>query len=78
MAMLAFKLTTVGNSVGFILPKEAQSRLKVEKGDTIYATEAPDGSYRLTAHDVEFERQMALAEKIMHDDRDILSVLAKS
>jgi putative addiction module antidote len=76
--MLAFKLTTVGNSLGFILPKEAQNRLKVEKGDIVYVTEAPDGSYRLTAHDVEFERQMALAERIMHRDRDILSVLAKS
>ena len=75
--MLSFKVTTVGSSVGFILTKEAMARLKVQKGDTVYLTEAPDGSYRLTPYNPEFERQMSLAEQIMHDDRDILHTLAK-
>jgi putative addiction module antidote len=74
--MLAFKVTTVGSSVGFILPKEAQQRLRVAKGDTVYLTEAPDGSYRLTAYNPDFERQMKLAEDIMREDRDILRALA--
>lgn len=76
-AMLSFKVTTVGSSVGFILTKEALAHLKVQKGDTVYLTEAPDGSYRLTPYNPEFERQMTLAEQIMHDDRDILHALAK-
>ena len=46
--MLSLKVTTVGSSAGFILPKEAMAFLKVQKGDTVYLTEAPDGSYRLT------------------------------
>jgi putative addiction module antidote len=75
--MLSFKVTTVGSSVGFILNKEALAHLKVQKGDTVYLTEAPDGSYRLTPYNPEFERQMTLAEQIMHDDRDILHALAK-
>ena len=75
--MLSFKVTTVGSSVGFILTKEALAHLKVQKGDTVYLTEAPDGSYRLTPYNPEFERQMSLAERIMHDDRDILHALAK-
>ena len=75
--MLTFKVTTVGSSAGFILGKEAMSRLKVQKGDTVYLTEAPGGGYRLTPYDPDFERQMALAEQIMHDDRDILRALAK-
>jgi putative addiction module antidote len=75
--MLAFKVTTVGSSVGFILPKAAQERLKVAKGDTLYLTEAPDGGYRLTPYSPDFTRQMALAETIMHKDRDILRALAK-
>jgi putative addiction module antidote len=75
--MLAFKLTTVGNSEGFILPREARERLKVQKGDTLYLTEAPDGAYRLTAHNPEFAAQMAAAEKIMRRDRNILRELAK-
>ncbi|MDE0612102.1 MAG: transcriptional regulator [Gammaproteobacteria bacterium] len=75
--MLSFKVTTVGSSAGIILTKEAMARLGVEKGDTLYMTEAPDGSYRLTPYDPEFERQMARAEKVMHDDREVLRALAK-
>ncbi|MBE7181050.1 MAG: transcriptional regulator [Terriglobus roseus] len=75
--MMKLKVTTVGASAGFILPKEAMAFLKVRKGDTLYLTEAPDGSYRLTPYNPEFERQMAQAEAIMHEDRDILRALAK-
>jgi putative addiction module antidote len=75
--MLKFKVTTAGASVGSILSKEAMERLKVKKGDTLFLTEAPDGGYRLTPSDPDFERQMELAEEIMQDDRDILRTLAK-
>ncbi len=75
--MLSFKVTTVGASAGFILTKEAMGRLKVQKGDTVYLTETPDGGYRLTPYNPDFERQMAAAEAIMHDDREILRALAK-
>ena len=75
--MLTFKVTTVGASAGFILTKEAMARLKVQKGDTVYLTEAPEGGYRITPYNPDFERQMKLVEEIMHDDRDILRALAK-
>jgi putative addiction module antidote len=75
--MFKFKVTTVGASAGFILPKEAMAHLKVKKGDTLYLTEAPDGGYRLTPYDPDFERQMSLAENIMHEDREVLRQLAK-
>ena len=75
--MLSFKITTVGSSAGFILTREAMAYLKVQKGDTLYLTEAPDGSYRLTPYNPEFERQMSLAEEIMHEDREVLRALAK-
>lgn len=75
--MLKFKVTTVGASAGFILTKEAMAHLKIEKGDTVYLTDAPDGGYRLTPYDPDFERQMKLAEAIMHEDREILKVLAQ-
>jgi putative addiction module antidote len=75
--MLSLKVTTIGSSAGVILPKEAMAYLKVRKGDTLFLTEAPDGSYRLTPYDPEFERQMSLAEEVMHEDREILRALAK-
>jgi putative addiction module antidote len=75
--MFTFKITTVGASAGVILPKEVMAHLKVKKGDTLYLTEAADGGYRLTPYNPDFERQMALAEDIMHDDREVLRQLAK-
>ena len=70
------KVRKIGNSAGVVLPKELLARLRIGPGDTIYATELPDG-VRLTAADPDFEAKMALAETIMRDDRDILRVLAK-
>lgn len=75
--MLSFKITSVGSSSGIILTKEAMARLRVRKGDILYLTEAPGGGYRLTPHDPEFARQMAHAEEVMHDDREVLRALAK-
>ncbi|MEX0814165.1 MAG: AbrB/MazE/SpoVT family DNA-binding domain-containing protein [Dongiaceae bacterium] len=74
--MIALKLTTVGSSTGFIVPKEVLTRLKLKKGDVLYLTETPDG-YRLTPYNPEFARQMELAERIMQEDRDVLRALAK-
>ena len=75
--MLTFKVTTIGSSAGVILPKEALARLKVKKGDTLYLTECPDGSDRLTPYNPEFERQMQLAEEIMREDREVLRALSR-
>ena len=74
--VLAFKVTTVGNSEGFILPREARDRLGVRKGDTVYLTESPDNSFRLTAHDPEFLAAMEAFEEVNREDRDILRALA--
>nr|WP_085552461.1 AbrB/MazE/SpoVT family DNA-binding domain-containing protein [Azospirillum agricola] len=74
--MLALKVTTIGNSVGVVLPKEVTAKLKVEKGDTLYLTETPDG-YKVTPYDPEFERQMQLAEGLMRERRNVLHELAK-
>lgn len=70
------KITKVGNSAAVILPKELLARLRVSLGDTLYASEAPDG-IRLTAGDPDFAAKMDLAEQIMREDRDILRILAK-
>ena len=72
---VALKITKVGNSAAIILPKDVLARLRVSQGDTIYATEAPDG-IRLTAGNPDFAAQMAIVEQIMREDRDILRALA--
>ena len=74
--MIPLKLTTIGNSVGVVLPKDVLARLKLEKGDTLFLTETPDG-YRLTPYDPEFEAQMTAARRIMKKRRAALRELAK-
>jgi len=74
--MTALKLTQIGNSVGVILPKDILARLKLEKGDTVYVTEAADG-VMMTPYNPEFEAQMVLAQSIMKKRRDVLRELAK-
>lgn len=74
--MLALKITTVGNSTGVVLPKEALARLRVGKGDTVYLVETKDG-YKLTPYNEEVLSQVKLAEKIAREDRDVLRALAK-
>ena len=73
---MPLKLVKIGNSTGVVLPKELLARLRIEQGDTVYATEAPDG-VRLTASNPDFAAKMAAAEAIMREDRDILRVLAQ-
>ena len=76
LIMAVLKLTTIGNSTGVVLPKDLLSKLRVQKGDSLYAVETPDG-IELTPYDPEFSAQMELAEEIMRRDRDILRKLAQ-
>jgi putative addiction module antidote len=74
--MTALKLTQIGNSVGVILPKEMLARLKLEKGDTVFVTDAVDG-LMLSPYSAEFETQMAAARGVMKKRRAVLRELAK-
>ena len=74
--MHVLKLTQIGNSVGVILPKEALSRLKLEKGQSIFLTETPDG-FALTPYNPELEEQIQAGREFMRDFRDTFHQLAK-
>ena len=74
--MSTLKVTTVGNSAGIVLSKEILAKLRVEKGDTLYAVETPNG-IELTPYNPEFAAQMDVAEEIMREDRNVLKKLAE-
>ena len=74
--MHQLKLTQIGNSVGVILPREVLARLKLEKGDTVYVTDTPDG-FALTPFDPSFEEQLELGREFMREYRDTFRALAK-
>lgn len=70
------KIVTIGNSVGVVLSKEILEKLRVQKGDSIFALETSKG-IELTPYNPELAEQMKLAEQVMREDRDALRKLAE-
>lgn len=75
--MTKLKIISIGESSCVLLPQDLLSTLKLSPGDTLYASETENG-IALTAHDPEFEAQMALAEGIISENDVLLRKLAKS
>jgi putative addiction module antidote len=75
--MTTLTITAIGNSVGVVLPKEIISDMQVSRGDKLFLTKTPDGSYRITPYDPEFEEKMMIARKIMRRRRNALRELGK-
>ncbi len=74
--MAVLKLTAVGTSTGVVIPKEMLRRLKVGRGDTLFAVETPSG-YLITPYDPAVEEQIKLSREIMREYRETLRALAK-
>jgi len=75
--MVELKVVKIGNSLGVRLPREVLSRMHLGDGDKLILSEAPEGGYRLSAYDPEFERQLEIAEQGMREYRNTLRELAK-
>ena len=70
------KITTIVNSVGIVLPKEILNHLHVEKGDSLYITESPDG-VQLSPYNVDLGRKLDAFKQVMRENRDVLKKLAE-
>jgi putative addiction module antidote len=74
--MHTLKLVQIGNSVGVILPKEVLARLKLEKGESVFLTDTPDG-VAITPYDPAIDDQIAAGREFMREYRDTFRALAK-
>lgn len=74
---MQLKVIAVGNSSGVLLPRELLARLRVEKGDSLFVIETPDG-IKLMPHDPKLDAQMKVAEGVMRKERDVLRRLSQS
>ena len=74
--MTTLKLTAIGTSTGVVIPKEMLTRLKIGKGDRLYAIETTDG-YLLTPYDPSVEEQLKAGREFMKEYRDTFKALAK-
>jgi putative addiction module antidote len=67
----------IGNSIGFILPKDTAARLDLKEGDRLFLIEQPGGGFALTPHDPDFEKAMKVARRGMRRYHNALAELAK-
>lgn len=73
---MELKVTKIGNSLGVILPRDLLIRMRLDKGDSVFITETPDG-FRLSAYDEQFAAQMDTARTLMRKRRNVLKELTK-
>ncbi|MGZ3297804.1 MAG: AbrB/MazE/SpoVT family DNA-binding domain-containing protein [Asticcacaulis sp.] len=73
---MELKVTKIGNSLGVILPRDLLSKLQLDKGDSVFIVDTPDG-YRITPYDPAFAEQMEAARALMRKRRNVISQLSK-
>ena len=71
------KVRKTGNSLGIVLPKEAIQAMKVTEGTTLYLTEAPESSLRVTPERAGFEEKAKITQDLMQRYRNALRELAQ-
>lgn len=74
--MLTVKVTTVGNSLGIVLPKEVLAHLRIVKGDLLYVLETPEG-IELSPYAPDLQGKLETITEAVHDERDLLRQLAR-
>ncbi len=67
----------IGNSLGFILPKEMLANLGLKEGDKLRVIGQTNDAFKLTPDDAKHAKAMAIARKAMDEYKDTFAALAK-
>ncbi|MGH6736027.1 MAG: AbrB/MazE/SpoVT family DNA-binding domain-containing protein [Methyloceanibacter sp.] len=74
---MKIEIKKIGNSEGFILPRELMQRLGLKRGQALHITELPGGGFQALPYDPDFEKTLEIVDEIIDEYRDTLSALAK-
>jgi putative addiction module antidote len=74
---MKIEIKKIGNSDGFILPRDLMQRLDLKRGQQLHITELAGGGFQALPYDPDFEKTMDIAEETMDEYRDTLAALAK-
>lgn len=74
--MSALKVTSLGESLGIIIPKDLAVRLRLAKGDELHVVETPRG-IELTPCDPAREAELKAGRSVTKRHRSALRKLAK-
>ncbi|MGA9603002.1 MAG: AbrB family transcriptional regulator [Methyloceanibacter sp.] len=74
---MKIEIKRIGNSEGFILPRELMQRLGLKRGQKLHITELPGGGFQVLPYDPDFAKTMEIVDEIIDEYRDTLAALAK-
>lgn len=74
---MKIEIKRIGNSEGFILPRELLQRLGLKRGQELHITELPGGGFQVLPYDPDFAKTMEIVDEIIDEYRDTLAALAK-
>jgi antitoxin MazE len=75
--MTTMKLRKIGNSLGFIVPREVSDHMHVKEGDTVHVVVEAGGALRITPYDPTFDSSMKAFERTRRKYRNALRALAE-
>jgi putative addiction module antidote len=71
------RIKKIGNSVGFILPKELLARLKLKEGDKFHIVEQTERGIKLSPYDPKHAEAMKIARRSFRKYADTYKALAE-
>jgi putative addiction module antidote len=74
---MKIEIKRIGNSEGFILPRELMQRLSLKRGQELHITELAGGGFQALPYDPDFQKTMEIVDEIIDEYRDTLAALAK-
>jgi putative addiction module antidote len=74
---IVLSIKKIGNSVGFILPKELLARLKLKEGDKFHVVEQTERGIKLSPYDPKHAEAMEIARRSFRKYADTYKALAE-
>jgi putative addiction module antidote len=74
---VVLRIKKIGNSVGFILPKELLARLKLKEGDKFHIVEQTERGIKLSPYDPKHAEAMSIARRSFRKYADTYKALAE-
>ena len=71
------QIRKIGDSLGFILPKDLIARLDLKEGDRMHLMEQAERGMKLTPYDPKHAKVMGVARQVMAEYKDTFRALAK-
>ena len=71
------QIKKIGNSVGFILPRELLARLRLKEGDKLHVIEQSDRGIKLSPYDPKHAKAMEIARRSFRRYADTYKALAE-